>query len=61
MRGKYPHGPQLLLFVTLDFHIYIILFKLAAEHFEVEKVPREEQDPVYNSDDIHIYEMRLKE
>jgi len=35
-------------------------FKLAEEYFIIHEVPTEEQDPVYNSDDIHIYEMKLK-
>eukprot|EP00794_Sanderia_malayensis_P012015 gene12015-13255_t len=35
-------------------------FKLAEQHFKMRKIPREEQDSVYSSDDIHIIEMRRK-
>eukprot|EP00112_Aurelia_sp_Birch-Aquarium-sp1_P015589 Seg347.3 transcript_id=Seg347.3/GoldUCD/mRNA.D3Y31 product="Protein-lysine methyltransferase METTL21D" protein_id=Seg347.3/GoldUCD/D3Y31 len=35
-------------------------FELAESHFELKKIPLEDQDPVYSSEDIHIYEMRKR-
>lgn len=39
---------------------FLFIYQLVREHFTVEEIPEEQQDPVYHSPDIHLMKLKRK-
>lgn len=37
---------------------FLFIYQLVREHFTVEEIPEEQQDPVYHSPDIHLLKLK---
>lgn len=45
---------------TQTVEYFSLFFQLVKEHFTVEEIPEDQQDPVYHSPDIHLLKLKRK-